>query len=199
MQLQIEPIAAAILAGGKSSRMGQSKALLPYEGRRLVDHMVQVAAKTGCAPIVISGHVHGYRCVDDIIPESGPVGGIHAVMRTAIKENLPRAWLFIPVDMPLVTPEILTRLTHCACTYDHDGACFENRPLPLLLRLHEHVNSAIEEAALTFSSPQKASVKKLISHLDICRHTVSEQDMLQLANTNTPQEWENIRRESTHQ
>lgn len=192
MRTEIEPIGAVILAGGKSSRMGSSKASLPYGKGRLIDHMVHLAGVLGCSPIVVSGHVEGYRCVEDVIPHAGPVGGIHAVAKATLKEDWPRAWLFVPVDMPLVTPELLDRLSSCACTYDHDGVCFENRPLPLFLRLHDHVLAAIDLAAAKIASGEKMAVHELLAQLEICNHSVSEDEAKQLANANTPEDWERI-------
>ena len=37
-----QPITGVILAGGKSSRMGQNKALMSLGGKRLVDRVVEV-------------------------------------------------------------------------------------------------------------------------------------------------------------
>lgn len=192
MRTDIEPIGAAILAGGKSSRMGSDKAYLPYGKGRLIDHMVHRVGELGCSPIIISGHVEGYRSIEDQFPHAGPVGGIHAITQAAIKENWPRAWLFVPVDMPLLTPELLNRLSSCSCTYDHDGACFGNRPLPLFLRLHDHVLSTINQAAEKITAGEKMAVHQLLARLEICNHACSEDEEKQLANANTPEDWKRI-------
>lgn len=192
MRTEIEPIGAAILAGGKSSRMGSDKAHLPYGKGRLIDHMVRLLGELGCSPIVVSGHAEGYRSIEDQLPHAGPVGGIHAVTQMIIKEDWPRAWLFVPVDMPLLTPELLNRLSSCACTYDHDGACFDNRPLPLFLRLHDHVFATIDQAAAKIAAGEKMAVHQLLAQLEICNHVCSEDEIKQLANANTPEDWERI-------
>ncbi|MBA3545628.1 MAG: NTP transferase domain-containing protein [Nannocystis sp.] len=46
---------AVILAGGKSSRMGQPKAWLPWRGKPLLTHIVDVVASVCNHPIVVVG------------------------------------------------------------------------------------------------------------------------------------------------
>jgi molybdopterin-guanine dinucleotide biosynthesis protein A len=38
----IDSVTAVILAGGKSSRMGQNKALLPIEGKTLIERIGEI-------------------------------------------------------------------------------------------------------------------------------------------------------------
>jgi molybdenum cofactor guanylyltransferase len=187
-----DPIGAAILAGGKSSRMGQDKANLPYGKGRLIDHMVQLAGMLGCTPIVVSGHVGGYRSVEDQFPHAGPVGGIHAVTQAALKENWPRDWFFIPVDMPLLTPALLRKLLECPHLAQHDGTCFAGKPLPLYLRLNDHVLKQIDEAAARLAAGGQMAVRQLLEPLNICHTFCCEAENTQLANANTPGDWERI-------
>ncbi len=46
---------AVILAGGRSSRMGQPKAWLPWQGRPLLSHIVEIVASVCNHPIVVVG------------------------------------------------------------------------------------------------------------------------------------------------
>jgi molybdopterin-guanine dinucleotide biosynthesis protein A len=192
MRTEIEPIGVALLAGGKSSRMGCDKALLPFRNMRVTDHMVHLMGVLGCSPIVVSGKVEGYNAIHDILPCAGPVGGIHAIAQKIIQENWPRAWLFVPVDMPLLTPELLNRLSSCLCTYDHDGAHFTDKPLPLFLRLHDHVLSRINQAGEAIAAGGQMAVHRLLETLHICDIPYSDEEALQLANANTPEDWQRI-------
>ncbi|RPJ45126.1 MAG: putative selenium-dependent hydroxylase accessory protein YqeC [Chloroflexi bacterium] len=49
----IEPIAGIILAGGNSSRYGQPKMLLPWQGKALVRHAAESALVAGLDPVVV--------------------------------------------------------------------------------------------------------------------------------------------------
>ncbi|MBD2356784.1 nucleotidyltransferase family protein [Tolypothrix sp. FACHB-123] len=46
-------IAIIILAAGASSRMGQPKQLLPYQGRSLLQHTVESAIASLCNPVIV--------------------------------------------------------------------------------------------------------------------------------------------------
>ncbi len=190
---QVEPFGGAVLAGGKSSRMGRDKAQLPYGEARLVDHMVRLLAAHGCAPVLVSGKVDGYCCIEDRITDTGPLGGIHAVAEMAARQGQPQAWLFVPVDMPLLSDELLARLTTCACEYNVDGACFIDKPLPLFLRLHAPVRMALHHTASEMRSSRNMSVRRFLAGLRICQKEFSEAEAALLEGANTPEEWQRIK------
>src|SRR5437762_12863642 len=48
------PASAIILPGGKSSRMGRPKALLPYDGEPLIDHTVRTLARLFADLVVVA-------------------------------------------------------------------------------------------------------------------------------------------------
>jgi molybdenum cofactor cytidylyltransferase len=48
-------LAAVVLAGGASTRMGRPKALLQHRGRSFVACAVELAVAAGCTPIVVVG------------------------------------------------------------------------------------------------------------------------------------------------
>ena len=102
-----------ILAGGKSLRMGQEKAFVPWEGQTLLqraleavgavsEHVWIVGARSKFAPFGV--------VVEDIFPERGPLGGIHAGLRNSQAELN----LMLAVDLPCVTPQLLSYLVERA-------------------------------------------------------------------------------------
>jgi len=95
-----------LLAGGKSARMGTSKAELLYEGKTFLEHMVDKAYALGIDRCYISGYAskqEGVQTVWDIYSNRGPLSGIHATMRT-IKTPY---CLILPVDAPKLPLEVL--------------------------------------------------------------------------------------------
>ncbi len=100
-----------LLAGGKSSRMGQNKAQLFYEGKTFMENLICKGRQLGIEQIYVSGY-QGERddvqVVWDIFPDRGPLGGIHACMRQI---ETPFC-LVLPVDVPQIPLEVLEEMLH---------------------------------------------------------------------------------------
>lgn len=106
------PFTAALLAGGRSTRMGRDKAGLLIGGVPLWQR--QLATLQALAPdeILISGRLDG-PCADaglpiiaDDVPGLGPLGGLAALLRRMKGERL----LLLAVDLPAMTPVFLESL-----------------------------------------------------------------------------------------
>lgn len=109
------PFSALLLAGGRSTRMGRDKALLPHptSGRPLLEHQAGLLrALPGCAGLLLSAPAErGYslaeaRLVADTAPDSGPLAGLCAGLAAATTSRL----LVLAVDLPFVTPAFLSAL-----------------------------------------------------------------------------------------
>ena len=104
-----EQYSLLLLAGGKSARMGTSKAELLYEGKTFLQHMIDKAHALGIDKCYISGYTsqqEDVKTVWDIYPDRGPLSGIHATMRTMTTPYC----LVLPVDAPKLPVEILEGL-----------------------------------------------------------------------------------------
>jgi len=106
------PFSGAIIAGGRSSRMGLDKAFLPVDGQPLVALQAARLREVGCAELIISGRpgtdygVPGSLVVHDPIPDAGPLAGLVAVLSAAR-----HPWvLVIAVDLPRLDVDFLNRL-----------------------------------------------------------------------------------------
>jgi len=102
--------AAYVLVGGRSSRMGRDKALLPLQGRTLVELVVaQAAAVTG--NIILVGETSryanlGYPVIEDIFPGLGPLSGMHAALTHSRSD-----WnLILACDLPQISADFLVQL-----------------------------------------------------------------------------------------
>lgn len=100
-------IGAFVLAGGKSSRMGRAKAMLPFAGKPLVVHLARLTATVGETPVIIGPQgecdVMGFRVVADDKRNLGPLGGICTALRITTYE-----WnLIVGCDLPFLTVEWL--------------------------------------------------------------------------------------------
>ena len=99
-------VAAFILAGGKSTRMGTDKAFVLLNGRTLLARALDVA-RSVTDDVRIVGDPAKFASfapvVADIFPGCGPLAGIHAALR-ASQADLN---LMLAVDLPFVSPALL--------------------------------------------------------------------------------------------
>ncbi|MBU9713777.1 molybdenum cofactor guanylyltransferase [Evansella tamaricis] len=104
-------ITGIILAGGKSSRMGKNKALLPIQGVITIERLKRELEKTVSCVIVVANDVNQYSfleiaIVGDIEKGKGPLGGIHSGLSASHTE-----WNLISAcDMPFVNLTIIEGL-----------------------------------------------------------------------------------------
>src|SRR5580658_10239718 len=58
-----KPLAAVILSGGESRRMGVPKALVPYRGKTFVEHLIEITRhpRVGLTRIVVGAHADVIR------------------------------------------------------------------------------------------------------------------------------------------
>jgi len=107
----VEDVSVFILAGGRSSRMGADKALLPFGKGNLLQLAVNNAQEICSKPIIV-GAKERYSSYGDVIEDRfvgcGPLGGIHAAL-CATHSDLN---LVLSVDMPLMTVHFLRWLVH---------------------------------------------------------------------------------------
>jgi molybdopterin-guanine dinucleotide biosynthesis protein A len=106
---------AFVLAGGRSSRMGQDKAFLLFGGRTLLDRAL-ATAQAAVPQVRIVGSSEKFEnfdeTVEDQFPNHGPLAGIHAALRASDCDYN----LILAVDMPFVESDWLVYLLEQART-----------------------------------------------------------------------------------
>ncbi|TVQ84548.1 MAG: molybdenum cofactor guanylyltransferase [Micavibrio sp.] len=179
-RIATDRIAGIVLAGGKSSRMGENKALLRYGDATLLDHMITQLQKTGISEIFVSGEYDGYRCIPDA-PDTekfaGPAVAIRNILQQLQQAEAETAFdfdgaVFVPVDMPLLSPEALDYLLQ----YE-DGAYFAGQPLPACFPLPAVTDGAAK------------SMRGLLRENNITEKELPQQFFRDMLNANTPEEW----------
>jgi len=102
-----------ILAGGRSRRMRQNKALLKVNGGVLIEKIIDaVPAKAGEIKIVTNSpdeysflpHIK----IRDIYPHRGPISGIHAGLVDAGAEFS----FFLACDLPFISHAVIAEIVH---------------------------------------------------------------------------------------
>jgi molybdenum cofactor guanylyltransferase len=102
-------VTALILAGGRSSRMGTDKALIVWQGKPLLQRVVN-AAQQCCATVqVITPWPERYRPLSNSVQwclESSPAGPLTALAQGL--ETVYTPWvLLLACDMPQLDPTVL--------------------------------------------------------------------------------------------
>jgi molybdopterin-guanine dinucleotide biosynthesis protein A len=102
-------LAAFILAGGKSTRMGTDKAFVTIDGVSLLSRALDVA-RSVTSSVRIVGDSAKFAAfapvVEDVFAGCGPLGGIHAALRgSEFDLNL-----ILAVDLPFLSPALLRHL-----------------------------------------------------------------------------------------
>lgn len=115
------PLSAAVLAGGKSSRMGQDKALVPLavDGPALIAIVIAQLHEVADEVLVVANDLERYarfgaRVVPDREPGIGALGGI----ATALREASARHCLVVACDMPFLNGALLRLMAREPRSYD---------------------------------------------------------------------------------
>jgi molybdopterin-guanine dinucleotide biosynthesis protein A len=104
----VDPLSVAILAGGKSRRMGQDKAQLRIGRRTLLEIVAARVRPVATELFVVATNGSrfselGFRVVADIVDDAGSLGGIYSALKSAAFDHC----LVVGCDMPMLNPELL--------------------------------------------------------------------------------------------
>lgn len=175
-----------VLAGGASSRMGRDKALLPYRGSTLVQHVAR-AVEQAAGNVALIGPIGygalGYPVYPDKVPRCGPLGGLYTALTVSGTD-----WnLIVACDMPDVSVDALRSLLDAAaessdnCIIAHSPA---GDPEPLCGVYHRACLPVIERAI----EEKRFRMKDLVVQLQ-----VRLLDRGVISNVNTPADWANFK------
>lgn len=123
-------VTGIVLAGGKSRRMGTEKGMLKLGSKHMIEYSIEVLEGI-CNQILIiensdTYNFLGYEVIADIIPKSGPMGGIY----TGLLNSNNDLNLLLSCDMPFIHPDLLKDLVKSSSGFDivvpwHGGQNFE--------------------------------------------------------------------------
>ncbi len=179
--------AGFVLAGGKSTRLGQDKALLHYRGKPLVSHVAgEVQAAAGSVIVVADPTLYmdlGLRVVADRRPGLGPLAGIETALGLGEAE-----WnLIVACDMPNLDQSWLGKLIDEAVRGGDAADCVLGvspsgvEPLCAMYR----ARVLMQVTAALDSGVRK--VTDALQGLQVAHFRIDNQSVT--ANVNTPEDW----------
>ena len=125
-------VTAVVLAGGKSSRMGQAKALLAFDGESLIAHVVRALKRMFAEVVIVAAPDQelpplAATLVRDEVAYQGPVGGIYYGLRAAGGEIC----FITSCDAPFLDAALIAYLIAQIPAYDVVVPYWEERYQPL--------------------------------------------------------------------
>ncbi|MBI2380454.1 MAG: NTP transferase domain-containing protein [Gammaproteobacteria bacterium] len=170
-----------VLIGGRSTRMGRDKALMPYAGRPAHEILAARLSEAGCGRVLLAGRLDGLDGIPDEADLAGPLAGIAAAARAALPGET--HVLIVPVDMPALGVAPLKALCDKPPA---SAACYGEYFLPAVLRLGPELDAALAAAKLP-DAPR--SVRNLLKVLGAEYLDASAWPESGFGNANTPEEW----------
>jgi molybdopterin-guanine dinucleotide biosynthesis protein A len=190
-------VSGVILAGGASRRMGQNKAFLEWNGHPLIS-VVAGRLRSVVGEVIILAHdTESYasfadRCVPDLYPGVGTLGGIHAGLTAATHDLV----MVVGCDMPFLDPAVLDWFVQTASSANGAGDA------DLVILKHE---AGVEPLHAVYRKSCLPVIEATIQSGERCAYAFYDQirvhyvtpaeiagldpDLVSFLNVNTPRQW----------
>ncbi len=180
------PLMGAILAGGRSRRMGAPKeAIRLADGRPMIEHVID-AIRVICPKIAIVGACEGYPVnekpdlihLPDLHPGLGPLAGLEALLVSGLAER----YLIATCDQPLLRPQLLMTLAESPSSLPkfiitESGTRLDPFPCALPAQWLGHIQRAVAHEDL--------SVRELVRNSNVEWLTVPDDHAQQIQSFNS--------------
>ncbi len=183
-----------ILTGGKSSRMGQDKALMSVGGVPLFRRILEVFETMFDEILVVTNKAGrhaglGYREVTDIVPDCGPLGGIYTGLSYAkserifvascdlpfIKASTVKVVISEPVSYDIVVPDDGGRLHPLHAVYSRKCTHY----------IRKWLDNGFYNVTKFINEVEDLSVRKV----QMSEMTAGDPDLMSFFNMNTQEDW----------
>lgn len=184
-----------ILIGGKSSRMGRDKALLPLEGATFLSHLIKKYGEA-LGPVAVcvdkSGRFEHAGAIElvDSYPGKGPMNGLYS----AFSQTDAQSVFMTATDLPYGDPALVSYLAQRLGSYD---ACVIRRADGNVEPLFAVYARSCFDKVRAFLARDRRALNALVRELDV--KTVDEAELTSrrdldrvLMNVNTPEDYQAI-------
>ncbi|NOQ71088.1 MAG: NTP transferase domain-containing protein [Crocinitomix sp.] len=175
---------AIILAGGKSSRMGQDKGLMLLDGKPMIQYIIDTVQPIANNIIIIANNKayekFGFPVYGDLVKDKGPVGGIVTGLSASTTDL---NWV-ISCDTPFVSQELLEMLMLNMDQFDAVIPTYENRTHPLIACYNKSALPVFKKALHL----NELKIMTLISKLHAKIMNANQFDVLNFKNLNSKED-----------
>ncbi len=185
-------MAGIVLAGGKSARMGEDKARLPYVGTTLLAHVIETLRLLTPSIVVVMDQAGKYalppdvQVAVDLFPNAGPLGGLVTGL-TAVEDGY---HFVVACDMPHLHPALLSLLYEAADGFDAAVPEVEGRCEPLCAVYHrrcvDRLRDALERGERAVHRALRSLAVNRVGEETLRR---ADPDLRSLQNLNTPADY----------
>jgi FdhD protein len=192
---KVTGVSGVILAGGKSSRMGSNKALLPYRGGRFIEAIHRQLAEIFAEVLLVTNNPEQYeflpcRMVPDIFPDGGALADIHS----GLCHSSNPAIFAVACDMPYLNSELIR---HLAGRADKESVLIPEGPAGLepLHAVYGRECLAVIEETLISGEKRILSFFDRVKIIKIKTEQIASFDpaFASFSNINTPDEYFRMR------
>jgi molybdopterin-guanine dinucleotide biosynthesis protein A len=183
---------AVVLTGGKSSRMGRPKALLPFDGEPLITHIVRRLGPVFAETVVVAAPDQELpplpvALVRDQVAYQGPVSGIYHGLKAAAKE----VCFVTSCDAPFLNLALISHLVSQISDWDVVVPFWEERFQPL------HAVYRRSVAPLLHEQLERSELRPISLYPKVRTREIDEDEVrrfdpegLSFLNMNTPQDYQ---------
>lgn len=187
-------LTAAILAGGKSTRLKKPKCLISIDNERIIELLIRKLKKLFEEVLIITNFPElyfkeGLTLIGDIYPFKGPMAGIHAAMKNSSYDVFAFA-----CDMPFIDENLIFDMTekHFSNKPDITVCSFRDKlyPLPGIYakNLFSYLENLLSEDKLSMTKLIHAVRAQVIEVANLDREGVS------FININTQEDLEKLKK-----
>ena len=189
-----QTLAALILAGGESSRMGRDKALVNYDGVPMLQRVYQVAANCTEQVYILTPWAERYQNIlpsnynylIETNPGKGPVNGLSEGL-----EQISAEWiLLLACDLPLLDVEIIQSWINILPQIPPSTLALVPQRSQIWEPMCAFYRQEIKAELQTFLKAGNRSFQKFLSGIEVEALAVDEKTAFMLHNCNYPKDLE---------
>ncbi len=188
--------------------MHDDKSQLLWKGKTLLEHSCQLLLDSGCNEVLVScaqdetprNIIIDYTVIADRFPQAGPLAGFESAMHHLLQLSQNSALLVVPVDMPLMSTELLkvlvSRATENAQSISK-AVYFSAGRFPMILPVSVELRNILSEMLTMNHSKQNnegraTSIRKFLDNVEPIIIDSVESGDKRFFNCNTPEDYQQL-------